>query len=158
WEWCLDWYAEDWYRQSPRKAPRGPKKGTERVLRGGSGQNHGRLCRAACRGRAGGSYRSLNAGGRVVLQVEWEGGELGRAARREFGRAGGVSPRSSSRSADVPDSGGLRPRSPRLTPFLKPLRFSTTRMEDVGMTKTATDLMTAEEFFDWVHLPENADR
>jgi formylglycine-generating enzyme required for sulfatase activity len=39
------------------------------VLRGGSWQNHGRLCRAACRDRAGVQYRSLNAGFRVVLEV-----------------------------------------------------------------------------------------
>src|SRR5262245_35855048 len=26
------------------------------------------------------------------------------------------------------------------------------------MTTTTTDLMTAEQFFDWVHLPQNADR
>jgi formylglycine-generating enzyme required for sulfatase activity len=69
WEWCSDWYAEDAYRRCPRCDPEGPGRGSERVLRGGSWQNHGRLCRAACRDRAGPEYRSLNAGFRVVMVV-----------------------------------------------------------------------------------------
>ncbi len=62
WEWCGDWYAADSYR-------RAAGQGTERVLRGGSWQNHGRLCRSACRDRAGPGYRSLNTGFRVVMEV-----------------------------------------------------------------------------------------
>jgi formylglycine-generating enzyme required for sulfatase activity/serine/threonine protein kinase len=69
WEWCLDWYAAGYYKDSPKKDPTGPAKGTERVLRGGSWQNHARLCRSACRDRAGVAYRSLNAGFRVVMEV-----------------------------------------------------------------------------------------
>jgi formylglycine-generating enzyme required for sulfatase activity len=69
WEWCSDWYAPNYYKDSPKKDPRGPATGTERVLRGGSWQNHGRLCRSACRDRAGVAYRSLNAGFRVVMEV-----------------------------------------------------------------------------------------
>ncbi len=36
WEWCGDWYGEDYYRSSPGDNPRGPDKGSYRVLRGGS--------------------------------------------------------------------------------------------------------------------------
>ncbi|NIM16445.1 MAG: SUMF1/EgtB/PvdO family nonheme iron enzyme [Candidatus Aminicenantes bacterium] len=36
WEWCNDWYAEDYYKNSPRKNPQGPESGTGRVIRGGS--------------------------------------------------------------------------------------------------------------------------
>ena len=36
WEWCADWYADDYYRVSPRENPTGPDAGSERVLRGGS--------------------------------------------------------------------------------------------------------------------------
>ena len=36
WEWCADWYAEDYYGQSPPDDPTGPSSGTDRVLRGGS--------------------------------------------------------------------------------------------------------------------------
>jgi formylglycine-generating enzyme len=36
WEWCADWYADDYYAQSQRDNPLGPSEGRERVLRGGS--------------------------------------------------------------------------------------------------------------------------
>ena len=35
-EWVLDWYAEDYYRRSPKRNPRGPETGTKKVVRGGS--------------------------------------------------------------------------------------------------------------------------
>lgn len=35
WEWCADWYREDYYLQSPRKNPQGPDGGEHRALRGG---------------------------------------------------------------------------------------------------------------------------
>jgi len=36
WEWCADWYAEDYYANSPAKNPKGPARGQLRVIRGGS--------------------------------------------------------------------------------------------------------------------------
>jgi formylglycine-generating enzyme len=36
WEWCGDWFADDYYPQSQRENPTGPGEGRERVLRGGS--------------------------------------------------------------------------------------------------------------------------
>jgi formylglycine-generating enzyme required for sulfatase activity len=36
WEWCSDWYDQEYYRESPRKDPQGPSSGCLRVLRGGS--------------------------------------------------------------------------------------------------------------------------
>jgi len=36
WEWCEDWYAEDYYARSPECNPVGPLDGEFRVLRGGS--------------------------------------------------------------------------------------------------------------------------
>ena len=36
WEWVQDWYAPDYFARSPRKNPRGPARGTEKVHRGGS--------------------------------------------------------------------------------------------------------------------------
>ncbi len=34
-EWCNDYYREDYYRQSPDHDPRGPARGADRVVRGG---------------------------------------------------------------------------------------------------------------------------
>jgi formylglycine-generating enzyme required for sulfatase activity len=36
WEWCADWFDENYYAQSPRRNPTGPATGRFRVQRGGS--------------------------------------------------------------------------------------------------------------------------
>lgn len=36
WEWCLDWYVEDYYKSSPSTNPQGPSESAYKVLRGGS--------------------------------------------------------------------------------------------------------------------------
>ncbi|HYJ48232.1 MAG TPA: formylglycine-generating enzyme family protein, partial [Pyrinomonadaceae bacterium] len=36
WEWCADWYADDYYLKAPRESPAGAEGGTERAIRGGS--------------------------------------------------------------------------------------------------------------------------
>ena len=36
WEWCRDWYGEDYYQRSPVREPAGPESGNNHVLRGGS--------------------------------------------------------------------------------------------------------------------------
>ena len=35
WEWCSDWYDENYYSKSPLRNPQGPSSGSTRVLRGG---------------------------------------------------------------------------------------------------------------------------
>jgi formylglycine-generating enzyme required for sulfatase activity len=39
-EWVQDWYAEDYYEQSPRDNPKGPQAGKRKVIRGGSWINY----------------------------------------------------------------------------------------------------------------------
>ena len=36
WQWCADWYGEEYYAKSPADDPTGPDTGDVRVLRGGS--------------------------------------------------------------------------------------------------------------------------
>lgn len=36
WEWCSDWYDDNYYKKSPSSNPQGPSKGYGRVIRGGS--------------------------------------------------------------------------------------------------------------------------
>jgi formylglycine-generating enzyme len=36
WEWCSDWYDENYYSKSPNRNPQGPSDGDQKVLRGGS--------------------------------------------------------------------------------------------------------------------------
>jgi len=69
WEWCQDWYEENYYRVSPETDPRGPDSGTQRVLRGGSWNNSGHLCRSARRNKYAPDFKSEAIGFRIVLQV-----------------------------------------------------------------------------------------
>src|SRR5438046_1108109 len=34
WQWCNDFYADNYYKESPRENPRGPSEGAKKVLRG----------------------------------------------------------------------------------------------------------------------------
>jgi acetoin utilization deacetylase AcuC-like enzyme/formylglycine-generating enzyme required for sulfatase activity len=48
-EWCNDRYAGDYYSHSPDRDPKGPDKGNERVLRGGSWKSSADACRSTYR-------------------------------------------------------------------------------------------------------------
>jgi formylglycine-generating enzyme required for sulfatase activity len=68
WEWCSDWYDAGYYRTGTSTDPRGPDRGDEHVLRGGSWSNHGERCRSAARGRdRSGTSWGKAYGFRVVL-------------------------------------------------------------------------------------------
>jgi formylglycine-generating enzyme required for sulfatase activity len=47
WEWCADWYAK--YRKGDQVDPAGPKRGSRRVMRGGSFVNPASNVRSAYR-------------------------------------------------------------------------------------------------------------
>ncbi len=49
WEWCNDFYQEDYYQHSPERDPRGPAVGQNRVVRGGCWNSKPDHCRAAYR-------------------------------------------------------------------------------------------------------------
>ncbi|MBS3764811.1 MAG: formylglycine-generating enzyme family protein, partial [Planctomycetes bacterium] len=49
WELCLDYYAEDYYKNSPSADPKGPEEKGKRVKRGGSWRRGASLCRSASR-------------------------------------------------------------------------------------------------------------
>ncbi len=44
WEWCADWFAPNYYQDSPQVSPRGPAQGKARVMRGGSYLCHESYC------------------------------------------------------------------------------------------------------------------
>ena len=49
WEWCSDWYAGDYYKNSPANNPTGPTSGSYHVVRGGSWLDDSRFCRVSFR-------------------------------------------------------------------------------------------------------------
>lgn len=44
WEWCWDWFGENYYALSPAANPTGPERGDRRVMRGGSYLCHASYC------------------------------------------------------------------------------------------------------------------
>ncbi len=69
WEWCLDWYAENYYKNGPEKNPTGPDSGSNRVLRGGSWGDGAGYCRVSRRNRVNPFYRHYNVGFRPARTV-----------------------------------------------------------------------------------------
>ncbi len=67
WEWCNDWYDEDYYQNSPQTNPEGPSTGERRVLRGGSYCNSDRGVRVSSRGGYTPDDRCINCGLRLAL-------------------------------------------------------------------------------------------
>ena len=67
WEWCNDWYADDYYKTSPAENPKGPDSGSCRVLRGGSWIGQPVSLRCAWRNRYVPSYRGDYIGFRCVV-------------------------------------------------------------------------------------------
>ena len=65
-EWCQDWFNEQYYANSPRENPQGPEPGSHRVIRGGSWNAVARSCRAAFRNLHAPDYRGSNVGFRLV--------------------------------------------------------------------------------------------
>ena len=66
WEWCSDWYNDDYYKNSPSKNPKGASSGVERVLRGGSWSLSYSVCRSSYRNRNLPSNSDYNVGFRLA--------------------------------------------------------------------------------------------
>jgi formylglycine-generating enzyme required for sulfatase activity len=78
-EWCADYYDPNYYKNSPKKDPKGPEKGVVRtdfgdeyyrVVRGGCWLDEARACRAAYRFRLQASEPYRWVGFRVVCEVK----------------------------------------------------------------------------------------
>lgn len=53
WEWCQDWYDEQYYQHTPSAHPEGPTEGRFKSMRGGGWVNSASFCRV--------SYRNYNS-------------------------------------------------------------------------------------------------
>ena len=65
-EWCSDWYAPDYYAESPEENPKGPESGSRRVSRGGSWRHLVKASRAAHRSSLPPQYRYTDYGFRLA--------------------------------------------------------------------------------------------
>jgi len=68
WEWCSDWYGEDYYANSPAEDPKGPETGRVRIRRGGSWHSWGLYVRSAFRNWNTPQTRYVLVGFRVVQE------------------------------------------------------------------------------------------
>jgi formylglycine-generating enzyme required for sulfatase activity len=68
WEWVADRFARDFYSGRAQRDPTGPKRGDERMVRGGSWNNVGSVCRSATRGWMRASVMDNETGFRVVCE------------------------------------------------------------------------------------------
>ncbi|MBN2590023.1 MAG: SUMF1/EgtB/PvdO family nonheme iron enzyme [Sedimentisphaerales bacterium] len=70
WEWCQDWYEENYYSNFTGVDPQGPSSGSYHVLRGGSWYDDPSYCRSAARLWNEPEVTSNNYGFRVILKAE----------------------------------------------------------------------------------------
>jgi sulfatase modifying factor 1 len=69
WNWCADWYGDDYYPNSPVDDPKGAATGDHRVIRGGSWARNAPYARSACRLTCFPVPRSCKVGFRVLLET-----------------------------------------------------------------------------------------
>ena len=69
WEWCADWFDEEYYASSPMENPQGPTSGQTRVLRGGAWNNYPNICRSASRNKLAPHIGSYLIGFRLARSV-----------------------------------------------------------------------------------------
>jgi formylglycine-generating enzyme required for sulfatase activity len=69
WEWTADWYAADYYTQTPYRNPTGPASGQQRVIRGGAWHYTGRSLRSVNRHKDTPIFRYDKTGFRCVVDA-----------------------------------------------------------------------------------------
>ena len=69
WQWCEDWFEDDYYSKSPAENPEGPAQGTGRLLRGGSSYRLPMYCRTAYRNGLTPDNRKTGIGFRIVVSA-----------------------------------------------------------------------------------------
>ena len=70
WEWCYDWFKDDYYESSPIKNPKGPESGKIKSLRGGSWYFDRSFARCADRNRDIPDIRGDDIGFRCVRTLK----------------------------------------------------------------------------------------
>lgn len=66
WEWCQDWYLDNYYYQSPAQNPSGPQSGTEKVIRGGAWNKSEAYLPCAVREKKTPATKSYDLGFRIA--------------------------------------------------------------------------------------------
>lgn len=67
WEWCNDWFEEEYYNNSPKNNPKGPGNGSARILRGGSWYSMDWDTRCSVRFHHAPDFKNSSVGFRLIL-------------------------------------------------------------------------------------------
>lgn len=70
WEWCSDWFDENYYQKQEWDRPAGPSQGTEKAIRGGSWGDTPAKLRLSYRRSAPPTFHSNNLGFRVAASLQ----------------------------------------------------------------------------------------
>ena len=68
-EWCSDWYAKDYYTESPSENPQGAATGLRRASRGGAWRHHIKIARCAARSSLPPDFLYADYGFRVAADA-----------------------------------------------------------------------------------------
>jgi formylglycine-generating enzyme required for sulfatase activity len=66
WQWCRDWYSDEWYDDMPSRDPENTSKGRERVMRGGCWDSTAKNLRVAARHSHSPGFRMSSVGFRCA--------------------------------------------------------------------------------------------
>jgi formylglycine-generating enzyme len=66
WEWCSDWFGENYYQNSPSENPQGPDAGECYVLRGGCWSDDSKIVRCSNRIKGYPDFRNFSIGFRIA--------------------------------------------------------------------------------------------
>jgi formylglycine-generating enzyme required for sulfatase activity len=77
WEWCLDGYDTDYYKESPTNDPRGPEQSYTQVIRGGSWNKRPWAARSAHRGGKWGDRDNPGTSYLLMLTHDYRHSNLG---------------------------------------------------------------------------------
>jgi sulfatase modifying factor 1 len=68
-EWCSDWFAADYYANSPARNPQGPETGVRRSSRGGSWRHHVKISRCSARSSIPPEFQYADYGFRLACDA-----------------------------------------------------------------------------------------
>lgn len=69
WEWVNDYFDDAYYKNSPKSNPKGPEKGTFRVIRGGGWHSGPGCCRVYYRNALPSNWQDIAVGFRCVKDI-----------------------------------------------------------------------------------------
>jgi len=73
WEWCWDWFGNDYYKNSPQENPKGPASGSSHVIRGGGWYHFPQNCRVSYRDSSAPDNRHNSLGFRLAFVPQFGG-------------------------------------------------------------------------------------